>query len=97
MGINFLREYVDFISAPSRYTQMVFLDETWIFQRGESKKTWHDDSIKSVRDSGRSSNGKRYMIVHAGTKDGFVENAGRIFACHSNSQDYYENMNHEFF
>jgi hypothetical protein len=44
-----------------------------------------------------SSNGKRYMIVHAGTKDGFVENAGRIFACHSNSQDYYENMNHEFF
>jgi transposase len=97
MRVNFLREYVDFISAPSRYTQMVFLDETWIFQRGESKKTWHDDSIKRVRDSGQSSNGKRYMIVHAGTKDGFVENAGRIFACHSNSQDYHENMNHEFF
>lgn len=98
MRVKFLREYMEYKENLSYvYKQVVFLDETWIFQRGQNKKIWHDSSVKSVKDASQSSHGKRYMIIHAGTTKGFLNGAGKLFACSSKSHDYHDNMNHELF
>jgi hypothetical protein len=35
----------------------------------------------------------RYIVLHAGKEDGFVENAGLIFKSTTRSGDYHDNMN----
>lgn len=36
----------------------------------------------------------RYIVVHAGTEDGFVPNASLVFASKSRCADYHGEMNH---
>lgn len=94
--VTFLREYVNNATSESPL-DVVFLDETWIFQHGSNAlQTWHDSNVKSVW-SKRSSECKRYIIVHAGNKDGFIDGAGLIFSTKNKSADYHDNMNSELF
>jgi hypothetical protein len=94
---HFLRQFLK-IREEDLFKNIIVLDETWIYQSGsQNQREWTNGCIKSVRDSGRTSNGKRYIILHAGTKHGFIDGAGRIFTSTSNSKDYHDSMNHAYF
>ena len=93
---QFLRDYLkNKKSELSR--QVVFLDETWVFANGTStKSSWQDDS-KHCYSSTRASNGKRYIIIHAGNEEGFVLNASLIFSSTKKTDDYHGNTDTEIF
>lgn len=76
--------------------EVIFVDETWIFSKGNPRKSWQDASIKSVkRPSGYE--GKRFIVVHGGGEKGFVNNASLVFTAKSNVGDYHGEMNSENF
>lgn len=76
------------------HEDIVWLDETWIYRRGGMKyKCWqHSLDLKSVPVK-TINNGKRYIVIHAGGKHGFVQGAGHVFASKSNALDYHGEMN----
>lgn len=45
----------------------------------------------------KTSDGKRHIIVHAGSQNGFLENAGLIFSTSNKSADYHDSMNADLF
>jgi transposase len=94
--IAFLRAYQK--NAMSRNPlDVVFLDETWIYQNGSGKrKVWHDNDPRSVWNK-RGTEGKRYIILHAGNSEGFIDGAGLIFSTKDKSADYHNTMNAEMF
>lgn len=76
--------------------EVIFLDETWIFFKGNPRKSWQDASTKSVkRPSGYE--GKRFIVVHGGGEKGFVDGANLVFTAKSNVGDYHGEMNSENF
>ncbi|KAE8748839.1 hypothetical protein FOCC_FOCC004433, partial [Frankliniella occidentalis] len=91
--IAFLRRYNE---LQGKY-KFVFLDETWIFQRGSQKqKTWQDIDIRSSPLK-TTNQGKRYIVLHAGGEDGFVDGASLVFASDSSQGDYHGQMNGQNF
>lgn len=86
MRIRFLREYLTL----KKGANFVFLDETWIFSKGGQKSSWQDNSHKSVKNSGV---GVRYIVLHAGCEDGFIEGAYLLFSSTSKNEDYHDSMN----
>ncbi|KAJ8913801.1 hypothetical protein NQ315_002707 [Exocentrus adspersus] len=93
--VNFLRQYYNNLTNENPL-QCVYLDETCIYSKGSFKRTWQDNSIKSYR-KGHEGTGKRFIVLHAGTKHGFVENASLVFSSISKSADYHDSMNREMF
>lgn len=92
---EFFRKYVE--NRDSMIPrQLVFLDETWIFARGSKTKSWQDNSEKSVRKP-EGYDGKRFIVLHAGHSNGFVENASLIFSTKSKLADYHGDMNGDIF
>ncbi|KAB0802855.1 hypothetical protein PPYR_05041 [Photinus pyralis] len=83
----FLLKYIRNLESEIPH-DFVFLDETWVFSRGATKRTWQDD---------RAKNGKRYIIIHAGGRNGFIEGSSLIFSSTNKSFDYHDNMNAELF
>ncbi|KAJ8914403.1 hypothetical protein NQ315_017497 [Exocentrus adspersus] len=93
--VNFLKQYYNNLTTENPL-QCVYLDETWIYSKGSFKRTWQDNSIKSCRKE-HEGTGKRFIILHAGSKHGFVENASLVFSSTSKSEDYQDPMNREMF
>jgi len=90
---TFLREYMD---LRNKY-KFVWLDETWIFQKGSMKsKSWQDIDIRSSPARGVST-GKRYIVLHAGGEDGWIDGCSLTFAADSKTGDYHGQMNGEKF
>lgn len=73
----------------------VYLDETWVFSKGGDRRMWQDDS--KVMDYKKTGCGERYVIVHAGNSEGFIQNASLIFKCKKKTGDYHDNMNNDNF
>lgn len=78
----------------------IFLDETWVFRYGTGKtREWQDSSTRSVSVK-KASTGPRYVVCHAGGKNGFVDGAG-LFVNSSKKinplDDYHGAMNAETF
>lgn len=94
MRTEFLRSYIKNLNTPSPL-KIVYLDETWIFARGSAKRTWQDNSPKSVKND--KPEGKRYIVLHGGTSEGFVDKAGLLFSTKNKSADYHDNMSAEMF
>lgn len=90
--IDFLRKYSKLKEEGANF---IYLDETWIFSKGATKRIWQDDSVKSIKHT--DGEGKRHIILHAGGKAGFIEGADLIFSSKSKSSDYHDNMNTEMF
>jgi transposase len=88
---NFLRSFVRHMESP-KPLDPVFLDETWIFAKGGSKRSWQNDSFLSVRKP-RGDEGKRFIVLHAGNSDGFIEGASLVFSSTAKTSDYHDNMN----
>ncbi|XP_044588932.1 uncharacterized protein LOC123268117 [Cotesia glomerata] len=78
----------------------IFLDETWVFRYGTGKtREWQDSSTRSVSVK-KASSGPRYIVCHAGGRNGFVDGAG-LFVNSSKKinplDDYHGAMNAETF
>jgi transposase len=84
-----------------------YLDETWCNGGDCSTKVWLDSSIRSSRDAYQkeltvgatnpTGKGKRLIVVHIGSRDGFVNGGLLCFESKTNSADYHNEMNGENF
>jgi len=84
-----------------------YLDETWVNAGECASKVWIDTSIMSHRDAflrgltagpkNPSGKGKRLIVVHIGSSDGFVEGGLWCFESKKNSSDYHDEMNGDLF
>lgn len=95
--IQFLKKLKRLIDAGKL---IIYQDETWTNRRGTGKtKEWQDNDIRSSSMK-TASTGDRYIVCHAGGKDGFVPNASlflRTVAKPKQSDDYHNDMNGELF
>lgn len=92
MRTRFLRNFAKLSAEGYKF---VYLDETWIFSRGGCKRVWHDNDPKSVKNTGGV--GKRFIVLHAGSEDGFINDASLVFSSKSKSDDYHDSMNANLF
>ncbi|KAF2892302.1 hypothetical protein ILUMI_13870 [Ignelater luminosus] len=69
----------------------VYLDETWIFSRGGCKRSWQNNDVRSVKNVGGE--GKRFIVLHAGDKNGFIDGVSLVFSSKPKSADYHDSMN----
>ena len=84
-----------------------YLDETWVNAGDCTQKTWVDNTVTSHRDAflkgltcgttNPSGKGKRIIVVHIGSDEGFVPGGLLSFESKKNSNDYHEEMNGETF
>jgi transposase len=84
-----------------------YLGETWINAGECSNKTWDDKTIKSHRDTflkgltkdskNPSGKGKRLIVLHIGSEDGFVPGGLLCFESKKNSADYHDEINGDTF
>ncbi|XP_063220531.1 uncharacterized protein LOC134529903 isoform X1 [Bacillus rossius redtenbacheri] len=91
--IDFLRKYKE---EKERGANFIFVDETWIFQRGTVSKSWQDKSLQSAKRR-TVGDGKRFIVVNAGGRTGFVPGAGLLFVSGQKTADYHGEMNGETF
>ncbi|XP_060873850.1 uncharacterized protein LOC132947568 [Metopolophium dirhodum] len=84
-----------------------YLDETWVNAGETTKKTWVDKTVNSPRDAflkglttGQkepSGKGKRLIVLHIGSSDGFVPGGLLYFESKTNSAGYHNEMNGDTF
>lgn len=70
---------------------IIFLDETYVNKNHVTQKCWQSDTEHgAMQNIGK---GPRIVIVHAGSRNGFVPNALLMFKSHSKTGDYHGDMN----
>jgi hypothetical protein len=79
-----------------------YLDETWVNAGETTTRTWVDNTVQSTRDAfirglttgqkAPSGKGKRLIVVHIGSSDGFVAGGLLCFESKKNTQDYHDEM-----
>lgn len=84
-----------------------YLDETWVNAGDVSNKTWVDNTIQSARDAflkglstgaaNPSGKGKRLIVLHIGSEEGFVPGGLLLFESKKNTGNYHDEMNGETF
>jgi transposase len=72
-----------------------FLDETWVDSNITVDKCWQSNEVFGVLQN--YSAGNRLVILHAGSKNGFVPGAKLVYKLGSTSGDYHGQMNYENF
>jgi len=80
-----------------------YLDETWINAGETHSKTWRDNTVNSPREAFHTGltmgqkkplgKGKRLIVLHIGSTDGFVTGGLLCFESKTNSSDYHDEMN----
>ncbi|XP_074035567.1 uncharacterized protein [Leptinotarsa decemlineata] len=97
--ISFHNEHFFYANTKNRRSlkprEVVFLDETWIYSRG-NKKSWQDNNVKSVRKP-EGYAGKRFIVVHAGSMKRFIPEASLLFCSKFLTLDYHGEMNSTMF
>ncbi len=70
---------------------IVYTDETWVNAHHSHDHIWVDEDGNGgwKRPSGK---GKRLIVVHAGSKNGWVPNAELVFRSKTHSADYHDEM-----
>ena len=69
---------------------IVYVDETYVHSSHHATKCWKSDDVGLNVPIGK---GDRYIIVHAGSKEGFIPNAKNVFKANSSKGDYHAEMN----
>ena len=72
--------------------QIVYMDETWLNKNTQPSCIWHDKTLDTV-DSVPSGKGQRWIVLGAGSKDGWIENSIKIWKGNTKSEDYHTEMN----
>ncbi|XP_026738814.1 uncharacterized protein LOC113501772 isoform X2 [Trichoplusia ni] len=70
---------------------IIYLDESYVHTSYKLKKCWQSIDIHGIKEN--VSKGKRYIIIHAGSENGFVPNALLIFSGKNKNEDYHSEMN----
>lgn len=80
-----------------------YLDKFWVNAGNVPSKIWVDNDVKSSKDAflqGPSTGaanpigkGKRSIVVHIGSEDGFVPDGFLLFELKKNTSDYHNEMN----
>ncbi|KAL4155970.1 hypothetical protein QTP88_000005 [Uroleucon formosanum] len=80
-----------------------YLDETWVNAGETHSRTWRDSTVNSLRDAfltgltmGQkepSGKGKRLIVLHIGSTDGFLPGGLLCFESKTQSTDYHDEMN----
>lgn len=91
----------------SQNRPIYYLDETWVNAGETHSITWKDTTVTSSRDAflkglttGQkepSGKGKRLIVLHIGSTDGFVPRGLLCFESKTNSTDYHDEMNGDTF
>ncbi|XP_027843956.2 uncharacterized protein LOC114124782 [Aphis gossypii] len=106
--INWRRDYLRKIRHyRSQNRPIYYLDETWVNAGETHSKTWMDTTVNSSRDAflkglttGQkepSGKGKRLIVLHIGSTEGFVPGGLLCFESKTNSTDYHDEMNGDTF
>ncbi|KAH6920073.1 hypothetical protein HPB50_028940 [Hyalomma asiaticum] len=97
------RKYLRTIREMRRQQRTIYyLDETWV-NAGHTKETvWTDTKVMSRQDAFRqglstglrapSGKGGRLIVLHAGSAEGFVDGAARVFRAEKGAGDYHAEM-----
>ena len=74
----------------------MYLDETWANSSIAPERLWLDEEGKGgwKRPSGK---GRRLIILHAGSKNGWTPNCTLVFRFEKHTGDYHDEMNGEHF
>lgn len=75
--------------------QLVFVDETYVHTSHSVNKCWQSDSQPGV--SKDISLGERYIVVHAGSENGFISSALLVYKSKDKKADYHDDMNKDNF
>lgn len=92
---KYLRRMKENDSLDDNKRPVIYLDETWIHAHYTVKKCWQTATDVGVRRN--DSPGRRWIIVHAGSETGFVDNALLMFKADTKTGDYHDQMNAENF
>ena len=93
LRVTYINQYVRFVQENR---PMVYMDESWINSNTIPKKQWNDgatDSMPKVPPG----KGPRWIIIGAGTKDGWVHETFTMWKGHVKSEDYHSEMNGQVF
>lgn len=69
---------------------ILYVDETYVNSSHHATKCWKSNDVGMNVPIDK---GDRYIIVHAGSKDGFIPNAKDVFKGNSSKGDYHAEMN----
>ncbi|CAH2102996.1 unnamed protein product [Euphydryas editha] len=70
---------------------VTYVDETWVHSDYTVAKCWQNSLDASVKNNFNPA--QRWIIVHAGNENGFIQKAGLIYKCKSSTGDYHSEMN----
>ena len=75
---------------------VVFLDETWLNSHAAPERIWVD-SDETGGFKHPSGKGQRLIILHAGSRNGWIPGCELIFVSKKKSDDYHDEMNAQHF
>ena len=90
---EYIRRYFNYVEEER---QIVFMDESWINQNHVRKSCWHDNTTETV-DKVPPGKGPRWIMLGAGSKDGWIPNSFRMWKGNVKSEDYHTEMNGDVF
>lgn len=78
----------------SQERPIVYTDESYVLTTHVRSNTWakKNETTPFLK---KISTGTRFILVHAGTKDGFIKNAKLMYKANSTVGDYHSNMSYE--
>ena len=81
--------------------QVVYVDETWFTTRMSHNREWTDTTQAAVSATHSCQvppgEGERFMVIAAGTEDGFIEDSYLCYATKTTQGDYHGVMNSKLF
>lgn len=86
--MSFLRNYVQ--HKDFDLCQFVYLNRIWVFLNGTTLFSWQHDDTKSVKTM--KAEEKRYLIIHGGRANGFVEGDKLALSSATENAYYYGEM-----
>lgn len=90
LRLKYLKKLYEYRNAKR---PIVYMDETYVHSSHTKPNAWTDGSTSGLKTP--ANKGQRLIIVHAGSEDGFVNNALLTFRSGKKSGDYHDDMNYE--
>ncbi|XP_046145249.1 uncharacterized protein LOC123988607 [Osmia bicornis bicornis] len=102
--LNWREQYIRAICQYREEERPIYyLDETWVNTGDCQNKVWRDFNVVSVQDARRqglstgapapTGRGKRLIVLHIGSADGFLPGGLLCFESKTNTADYHDEMN----